>query len=280
MSNIDIFGISEHFICHQDIDNFSFPNYTTITYFSRNLHIHGGTLIMAKTSLHCKQVDAIKSLSEECHIEMCAVSFCLNENKTILIVVYRPPSGDIHMFFNLLTQALLLANKLSKWIILCGDFNIDLNKQCSNTNFLCDILSSFELAILNSEPTRVFTNIHGYTSSTCIDYMVTNIPRDFVKCDISNPNIADHLAHMLCVKIGNIKNNGSQKIFYKKRNSTENNINYFKTKLSQIQWRPLYDHNLSINKLFKYFLDTILWYFNITCPIKEYSKNVKGQIRI
>lgn len=91
----------------------------------------------------------------------------------------------------------------SKWIIICGDFNINYHDQSPNeVKTLLNIFHSKNLS--NNGPflsTRICTNKNGHTTSTCIDYIVTNSTSELCQSNIVNHNIADHLSNMLTMKI-------------------------------------------------------------------------------
>ena len=268
---IDILCISEHWIGNNNIKNISFSDCNIVTYFSRLTNIHGGSLILIKSCIKSKEILSIKSLSVECHVELCAISFCIGRTKFTNITLYRPPNGDINIFIFNLTEALNIATEISDYIILCGDFNIDYNKKCLNTTMLCDVFNSFALNIPLTEPTRVATNIHGQVSSSCIDYITTNLPLNSFDCYLVNPNIADHFGHLFCIKncsSDSQNNNNVSNILYR-RATNENNLNLLNSKLLSVDWSNLYE--LNISEPFKYFVETIIWYLNIYCPVKKVS---------
>nr|CAI5857613.1 unnamed protein product [Callosobruchus analis] len=91
------------------------------------------------------------------------------------IHIYRPPSGNIDIFIASLSNLLQIAFSKVKYIILAGDLNIDyLKKYSLKTNLLSDILDSYNFNEHVSIPPRVFTNQFRHTSTSCIDYLVTN----------------------------------------------------------------------------------------------------------
>lgn len=275
---VDILCISEHWICKNDIVNFCYPGYKLGSNFSRKNHIRGGSLILVKCNLETDDILAITELSLECHIEMCAVGININNNKIINISVYRPPNGDINIFLSSLSEALNIASKKCNYIVLSGDFNIDFNKKCTITRSLEDLLSCYELMITSTESTRIFTYRNGHTSSTCIDYMVTNMPTNMYDCRRINPNIADHLAHLLCINTIAVEDQQNQaesckqKVKVKKRNITNSNIKHLYTLMSKVDW--FYIFYLNVNDGFRFLVDTIVWYFNVCCPVKYTEQNV------
>ena len=147
-----------------------------------------------------------------------------------------------------------------------------------DTKLLRDVLDCFDLTITTNEPTRIFTNAHGHTTFSCIDYMVTNYFRDLVKCEICNLNIADHLAHVIYLNNHTeiVESNQQRSVaIYNKRSLSENNFNYFNAMLSQIDWSPM--ETLNTNDYFAFFTDTILWCLDVSCPLRKVTLNISGQ---
>lgn len=267
-SNLDILCVSEHWLHHNDIDIFCFSNYKVISQFSRAEHIHGGSLILVNNTVCANDLTLIRNLSVECHIELCGISYFIDSLKIVNICVYRPPNGDINIFTFNLAKALNIAMGISKNIILCGDFNIDYNKKCFNTNVLNDLINSFDLTVTLTESTRIYTNVNGYTSSSCIDYMITNLPPDTYSCHIMQPNLADHLAHFLNVKICKQQLQITQNTsLLTRRIVNENTINTFNHFLSHTDWSGIYCSNFA--NAFKFFVDNIVWCYEASCPLKK-----------
>lgn len=268
--NIDIVCISEHWLVNNDLDFMYFENYGIITYFSRSNHIHGGSMIMAKNCINTNPLNSIKLLSVECNIELCGISCQFNNKKYIIITVYRPPNGDLKIFFTNITLALNIAITKADHIILCGDINIDSSKGSTDTKILFDLFQSFELQSTTNEPTRVFTNVNGYTSSSTIDYLITNIPKSEYDCKLTDSNIADHLAHVLKFNISHIPNalNGNKKCI-KKRDVCESNMQNLIYSLSLENWDCIYEYDL--NEAFNQFINCINWHLDISCPVKSFK---------
>lgn len=248
------------------MENFYLEGYKKITYYSRTNHIHGGSLILTHVDITALDIPSIKNLSIECHIEICAVCCILENCKYSIVTAYRPPNGCINLFIDNLTQALNIVSSKSDYTILCGDLNIDFNKKHINTKLLRDIFNSFQLDTITTTlgNTRIFTNKNGHTSSSCIDYMVTTVPRVFFDCELVDSNIADHFAHILRLK--SIKNQVNKKEVTSKRALSTENISEFRSRLLMINWSFLFDTN--INDGFNLFVENIIWCYNISCPRK------------
>ena len=94
---------------------------------------------------------------------MCGIIY----NNIAIMSPYRPPNGELDIFFENITAAVEVVLKQTQLLIFCGDFNIDYVKDSLAKQTLCDILSSFELNTTTCDPTRIFTVCNGCTCSRC-----------------------------------------------------------------------------------------------------------------
>lgn len=265
-NNIDVLCITEHWINENNISALHLENYKLTSHFSRKKHIRGGVLTLTKNHNTTKEIDAINNLSIEDNIEMCGTQITFGKQKFIVVAIYRPPKGDLKVFFKSIELALDIAISKSKWIVLCGDFNINYHNQSSSeVKTLLNIFDSYNLS--NNGPflsTRICTNKNGHTTSTCIDYMVTNFTPELCQSNIINPNIADHLSNILTIElVANPQQvNESPKI--DRRLLYSENINEFRTRLQQTNWELI--HDLPNNLGFNYFINSIIWCYEVACP--------------
>ena len=87
---------------------------------------------------------------------MCDIVF----NDITIICIHQPRDGIPDIFFNCVINALNLAANETKYLIFCGDLNLDYSKEAFKKT-LADIFQSFKLNPTTHEPTRIFTNCHG-----------------------------------------------------------------------------------------------------------------------
>ena len=82
---------------------------------------------------------------------------------------YRPPRTDVQYLNNLCVVIDRVAD-VNGDIFLRGDMNIDwFANQCPMKQKMVSLIDACNLSQMISQPTRVFTNIAGHTSATCID---------------------------------------------------------------------------------------------------------------
>ena len=126
LENIDVICITERWLQHSDIDNLNIQDFYPSSHFSRKNQKHGGSVIYTKANLNnAKELTKIKHISIECHAEMCGIVF----NDITIICIYRRPDGIPDMCFNCVINALKLAANKTKYLIFCGDLNIDYSKE-------------------------------------------------------------------------------------------------------------------------------------------------------
>nr|CAH7748718.1 unnamed protein product [Callosobruchus chinensis] len=268
LNNIGILAISEHHLADDYIEYIKFVDFRIVTHFSRTIRKNGGAAILAKSNIECTPIN-LQNISVEGHVELCATKFILDNSVICIVAVYRPPNGCIYTFIDNLSRALAAVSATSRNIVLCGDFNINVNKTCPDTLLLMDVLESFNIFITTTEPTRIFVNAQGHMSSSAIDYMATNLPQNNVECKIVNPNIADHFAHILsvkCTKSSEKKN----AIKYLKRDLRPENIDRFKYLVLNHCWRDL--HTMGVHDSFKYFIETLRWCLDYSCPVRTITR--------
>ena len=110
------------------------------------------------------------------------------------MIFNKPTTGSEELFFEQLSLLLSKASQQFKFILLCGDLNINQSKDYLHAKVLNDIFKSFKLTSLVSSPTRIANLPSGIVHST-IDYVVTNLP-DRVYCVNFDPAISDRYGQL------------------------------------------------------------------------------------
>ena len=165
---------------HENVDmsQFSLPNYSLI-FENRRLSTHGGLIMYIHDDF------AYKDLNQEIIISGTSTLFeshfleiwrkTCRFQKYVIGNVYRLPSynaEDLSAFTNEYSDLLNRLRTRSKFVYICGDYNIDILKMCSNNNyntFYENVISS-SFAPKITLPTRICD-----TTSTLIDNIYTNV---------------------------------------------------------------------------------------------------------
>lgn len=155
--------------------------YNCITMLCRTNQIRGGFAIYLKNEI-VFQVFDVSNLCCECHFEVVSAIININE-KCILTSVYRIPDGDHRIFLDNLDKLLFSLLKYDLPIIVCGDFNIDVNDTVTFTLQFLNVFRSAACHYLNNEPTR---------GLACLDNSITSISRGFISTKVLRPPLSDH----------------------------------------------------------------------------------------
>ena len=127
----------------------------------------GGLAFYIRKDLHYTPVDFVSDI--ECSINK------VNYNDKLFCVLYRPDTYKPTQFLQQFEDLLLFLKSLKYESFLFGDFKIDTLKNETNFNRYENILNAYDLAVQNSEPTRVTP-----TSKTCLDHFISSSPTNTI----------------------------------------------------------------------------------------------------
>lgn len=155
--------MTEHWLKKESC--FVIENFQITSAFIRNHSIHGGSLIMCKNNLKCKERKDILNLSIERIVELS----CVETENFVIVCVYRPPTGDFNLFESTMEEVLRKVCNKNKSVAVCGDFNCNLLEDSSIRDRLICLFKSSDLHYQFLEPTRITA-----TTATCIDNIFCN----------------------------------------------------------------------------------------------------------
>lgn len=235
--------------------------YTMISAWSRKNTIHGGSCIFVKNGVEAVEYEDIKNNSIEGHIE-CSSIMC-RALKTIIICTYRPPTGNLDTFFEILTETLEIChNNFKKYkIILCGDFNINLEQVNNITQAFQTLLISHNLSQTIFSSTRITKN-----SRSLLDNIFINFENHY-EGEVITTALSDHEGQIPRVEttdgiIENIKKEGKKRIFSNAK------LQYYKHELQNTNWDIIYsctDPNLAYEKFNNIITNTL----DLIFPVKS-----------
>jgi exonuclease III len=244
IENIDILLVSEHGLKQPEIETIKYQNFNIATSFSRQLKRAGGVAIICQKYL---QVEVINCESLECSFECVCVKVVLNNCNMFVASIYRSPdySNKVEFLSRLEDFLSDITCKLkgADFIVFCGDMNIDLLQSNKDIIAYKNILSTYNLKILNDQPTRVTSH-----SSTLIDHVISSRYLD-PEWETRNVTFSDHMATTLWLNVQGLHNNSS--LLPKaclKRSFSLQNYQYFLTLLQSENWHELLAANTSQNK--------------------------------
>lgn len=150
----------------------------------------GGVAIYIQSHIPAESVDC---LSIDGSIEAVWVLVHLPHTKPILIgCCYRPPNSDMN-YLSAVCSMVDKASDGSREVYVFGDMNINwFSDKCNMKSKLLSMAQACNMTQMVSHPTRIFTNKHGSTSSTCLDLIFTNFPERCSKAFSVEVGFTDH----------------------------------------------------------------------------------------
>lgn len=265
---VRVICLSEHWLTRNSLALINIKDFTLISCYCRDENKHGGTAIFLHNELRGTSYSEITNLSIDSEIEISALTLCLKE-KISIICIYRPPTGNINIFFETLDVVLsLLFDRYEKFVIL-GDFNVNTMIESNNTkNFMC-LLETYDLKFEINEPTRISNN-----SVSCLDNIITNL--DNTNSYTLNTHLSDHTAQ-ICSFVDTKEQHYSSKIII--RDYSQNNITNFKYYLSLENW---FDVHVSqqLNDKWNMFIGTVMYYFDLYVPVRSITLSSKNKVAL
>ena len=259
-----------------DLSPFQLPGYTCISQ-GHHCSKHGGLMI----DLLIKYNYSVKSWinhNDTYEIQSINIENSSPNSRSInLFNIYRPPKENncnstvIH-FINEIEPVLSDLNQSKAYIIICGDFNIDLlqiNERDVFKEYL-DLLVINRLLPNITFPTRI-----GTTRASLIDNIFTNIPMSHMQCSgIFVTDISDHLPCFSVFKFNHVHQKYVNKYMYRRQYSDES-INSFLYDISSKNILGSFDVSLDGNPDKNYdILDSILQLaLNRHMPLRKFKYN-------
>ena len=164
----DILLLTEHWQTIEQLNAIKLNNFTLINSYCRSSLKHGGVAMYQRDqAANNIELFPVNDFCKEGVLECCGVK--LIRLKIIVLVNYRPPSGDFNLFLNLFSGILSKLSDTNWLVTIRGDFNIDFLSYNMNLILFSDLLACYNFVSTINSPTRVTP-----TSSTCIDNILLN----------------------------------------------------------------------------------------------------------
>lgn len=246
--------ITEHWLTQDQRANVKIHGFQIADIYTRKTAVHGGTLILTKSGIHCEPIKFLNHLSRDLDVEIAAAS--IPHLQMVVLSMYRSPSGDIDIFTTQMELALdyILENYPSDVLLVGGDFNVDILSYTTEREKLVDLFESYVLKYAFTEPSRI---------RTCIDNIYTNLDLSRARATTLQPHISDHLAQSLAIPILSPK---TKKYRYV-RELNERNTHQFIRELRKVHWGSL--TTLSAEDSYQVFHDGIMKCFNESFPLRR-----------
>lgn len=253
--HVEILCITEHHRVYDDLARITLQGFTLAASFCRKYRkSRGGACIYVRDGTQYSELPKIKDLSIPKIFEVCGI----NLSGSYIICAYRPKTVKDDNFINYLENALALVSRhRDRNIIICGDFNIDILVDSTESKEFISLLQSHCMKPFITEPTRITDH-----SRTCIDNIISNV--DLNKSGVVELGLSDHTLQYASLNISVKKDNSK---YYKLvRDLKETNLHKLSTQLLQMSWDEVYNEK-DYNKCFDYFHDKLTEAFEICCPL-------------
>ena len=237
-SPISVICIQESWAHNEmDMNYFSIPNYTMVNQ-NRRLSTHGGLITYIHNDFAYQELNnelpstLTSTLFESLFIEVWRKN--CDKQKYSIGNVYRLPrylSDDLASFTREFTDLLNIVRTRSKFVYVCGDYNIDLLKINSNNDYCLfyeNVLSS-SFAPKITLPTRICD-----TTSTLIDNVYTNVIEKEHTCGILVRPISDHQMYFCMMNENYIKPKTKQK-YVEIEVCNQESLEKFKTEIAHAE---------------------------------------------
>lgn len=236
-------AITEHWYTRMEIQCMNIRGYQRISAFGREGRMHGGSgIFVAECVGDSLEVTEIVEKSVDGDLE-CS-SILSKSSRLIIICIYRPPGGNMDVFFVNLAEILdrCQSHYRNYRVVLAGDFNINLMEHSYASKCFRDLLWSFNFSQTINEPTRI-----SRASASLLDNIFINFLNAY-QGEVVTTALSDHEAQVLCISC-TVTPAGS--FFpYKKRIFSVSKVSQFKYEVGLLHWQTLYtckDANIAYN---------------------------------
>lgn len=261
----DILVLTEHKLKVSEVKCVKIEDYTVQSSYCRRNYCGGGVMILSSNNVKVEplNIPEINQLRADKIFECCMVKCKIGDISFILVGIYRTPGYNFdEPFLESLEKALEILLNVYKYVIVCGDFNIDVLKKSRVVSKLTEILKQYNMYYLVDFPTRITIE-----SESAIDNFLSNIPQ--CKLSISGvvTELSDHDAQLLEIKpLTKSTSCGNQPVKTSRKYSEENK-SIFLSLLKKETWLDLYQ--APVEAKFDTFHSIFMYYFNLAFPLSK-----------
>ena len=151
----------------------------------------GGIVIYAKTRFNCVLCEYLNI--QDYHVEMLTFRLKLTHVRDIYVIcIYRPPSGDVKSFIDLVESKLnIIRTNHQIEILILGDINIDSKRNNNNSKIYKEFLKRNNLINLINSNTHFNRND---ISVSAVDHVLNSDPDMYWQHGIIPLSVSDHYA--------------------------------------------------------------------------------------
>lgn len=252
-------------------DLLALPDYQLVSHYCRDNKNKGGSCILVRKGIQCKDLFGISKLSVKGVFECCAVE--LTDLQVVVACVYRVPkkkqkAAYLELFYDRMTTLLNeLCIQKHRHVIICGDFNINILENNKQTREFNDFLLGYNLSLALSEITRP-------ESGTCLDNFAHNVKRG-CKCEVLDLGLSDHTAQLLKCPVRKTCIIDFWKT--KKRIFSKENLATFRKHLKCLSFSETLGTN-DPDKSYNNFLESFLLLYNLCFPYVDVKIKLRKKL--
>lgn len=164
---------------------------------------------------------------------------------------------------NILTKVINRYN----YIMICGDFNVNVLRESHDKIMFEDFIDSFKLSCQNKEPTRVAIDKNGHISKSKIDYFLIHPPIQYQE-SVVDLQLGDHFG--LDIKFDHIRipeNIDNHDKIHTFRDLSNSNLLNLSLKIKNEYFLEIFHYPNNIDQAFATFVNTLTYFMDLTCPM-------------
>ncbi|KAI5727372.1 hypothetical protein M8J77_001471 [Diaphorina citri] len=242
----DILCFSETWLSPRTVNCVNIPGFVNVSSFYRQERQGGGVSVFVRDSLDfvplSLDVDPV-----EFSFEFCAATSVNRDIAVICVYKSNNPESVIDVFFEGIEKLFSLLTDY-RYLIVCGDFNIDTLVRSTALSTFRTILNLFNIKTCISSPTRI-TN----TTKSCLDNILVNFqPKSLINDELNIfSGLRDHQYAQIISFHTNVTR--TERVFTRK--FSPHQIESFVQSLSVVDFSPVYtlsnvdDQSYLLNRL-------------------------------
>lgn len=197
-------------------------------------------------AIYVKKTNPISVIDELSVINTDVECMVVNTGRTIIAVVYRPPTGNVSSFLVLFENMLASLGALVLPFVIMGDVNIDTISDELAARRFQNLLLAYNCTNVITVPTRVTA-----TSATSLDVCVTNINVGDVMPGVIAHDISDHMPIFCLTTIKRAYNdhNESKHVL---RKINDDSLLHFRDLVTQMNWQCVFEQE-DVNRAYNIF---------------------------
>lgn len=197
-------------------------------------------------AIYVKEQHSIIALNELSVMDTNVECMAVNTGNAIVVVVYRPPSGNVNHFLDFFENILAFLGNLYLPFFVMGDVNINTLSDESVAGRFQNLLLSYNCTNAITMPTRVTA-----TSATSIDVCVTNINTADIMPGVIPHDISDHMP-IFCLTTIKHAHNDNNKKRHVLRKINDESLQHFRELVTEMNWQDVFEQD-DLNRAYNVF---------------------------